>query len=520
MINKEEILKKLLKDLLEQRINRLEKRNIEQMKDIKLEKESYNKQGLLLKKLCSIKIEPKNNMKKNNTNRFSGRSRDKTPTNFRTKMKNSKNDNDNDKKMIRSKTPNIVMTRKNKESKKNEKKDNINKSKMSIKTIKNAKTSNNIKKISNMDRTKTNLNRNKKVIDNKNNIARKAKTPDIRQKNNSSRTKISTKSNNINNNKNKIKKEENNLKLIDIKVDDMKEFIETEEKKSKPEEVEKKEDITIEEKEEIKEKKEEKKICCFEPLMDNNKLINIISAFLDDSSQYNLFSCNKKLSKYLYEKLITNLELLKSNNNITSSSTIQDQINSLKLKYTNEVLNEEPPKFSLSKGTIKAIELLNEDNYNKIFNEKELNQPLNEILFVYRIFFQLLKVNNIYQIKDDKLFWMEASEYILKNNNGKTGEFFKDSINNFDFSIKNIYEVKKIVSGNEDKIKPTVFSKICSTTGLVIFLIKDSLEYIGVIHNIKKNIPFFSLKYLEFIGDLQNKIEKYKNYIKTINNNI
>ena len=112
MINKEEILKKLLKDLLEQRINRLEKRNIEQMKDIKLEKESYNKQGLLLKKLCSIKIEPKNNMKKNNTNRFSGRSRDKTPTNFRTKMKNSKNDNDNDKKMIRSKTPNIVMTRK------------------------------------------------------------------------------------------------------------------------------------------------------------------------------------------------------------------------------------------------------------------------------------------------------------------------------------------------------------------------------------------------------------------------
>jgi hypothetical protein len=115
---------------------------------------------------------------------------------------------------------------------------------------------------------------------------------------------------------------------------------------------------------------------------------------------------------------------------------------------------------------------------------------------------------------------MEASEYILKNNNGKTGEFFKDSINNFDFSIKNIYEVKKIVSGNEDKIKPTVFSKICSTTGLVIFLIKDSLEYIGVIHNIKKNIPFFSLKYLEFIGDLQNKIEKYKNYIKTISNNI
>ena len=121
MINKEEILKKLLKDLLEQRINRLEKRNIEQIKDIKLERESYDKQGLLLKKLCSIKIESKNNVKKNNnTNRLTGRSRDKTPNNFRTKLKNSKNDNDNDKKMIRSKTPNIVMNRKNKEKSRNE----------------------------------------------------------------------------------------------------------------------------------------------------------------------------------------------------------------------------------------------------------------------------------------------------------------------------------------------------------------------------------------------------------------
>ena len=64
MNNKEEILKKLLNNLLESRLKRLEKRNVEQMKDIKLEKESYQKQGLLLKKLCSVKIEPKKTLKK------------------------------------------------------------------------------------------------------------------------------------------------------------------------------------------------------------------------------------------------------------------------------------------------------------------------------------------------------------------------------------------------------------------------------------------------------------------------
>jgi len=70
---KEEILKKLLKNLLEERLSRLEKRNNEQTKDIKLEKDSYNKQELLVIKLCSIKIEQKKlNQKKNNNERNTG----------------------------------------------------------------------------------------------------------------------------------------------------------------------------------------------------------------------------------------------------------------------------------------------------------------------------------------------------------------------------------------------------------------------------------------------------------------
>ena len=56
---KEEILKALLKNILESRLSRLEKRNIEQTRDLKLEKDSFKKQELLVNKLCSIKIEPK-----------------------------------------------------------------------------------------------------------------------------------------------------------------------------------------------------------------------------------------------------------------------------------------------------------------------------------------------------------------------------------------------------------------------------------------------------------------------------
>ena len=320
------------------------------------------------------------------------------------------------------------MRKKKTELKEPIKNETLKKSKTPLKTSRKVPNS---KIPSYMAATSSNMNKNRKNNINKNSsvITKKAKTPDDKNKRNKKKTTKTTKDN-----------VENNLKLIDITVDDMKEYISPlEEIKSKNEEAPKEEAP-----------KEEKKLN-FEPLIEN-KIIGTISSFLDDEYQYNFFSCNKKLSKYLYEKLLNSLEKLNSQNDITSSSTIQDQINALKLKYKSEEFNSDPPKFELSKGAVKAIEMLNNEAYVKIFKIKELTPPLNEILLIYRIFFQLLKSNNIYNIKDDKLFWIEVCEYILNNNNDKTGEFFKESINNFDFSPKNIYEIKKIINGNLEKI--------------------------------------------------------------------
>ena len=226
-----------------------------------------------------------------------------------------------------------------------------------------------------------------------------------------------------------------------------------------------------------------------------------------------MYSCNKKLIKYLEEKLSSSLIILEVNNNINEYTTVQDQITSLKLKYKSDQFDIEPPKFSLSRGTVKAIELLNNGEYGKIFNDKELIPPLDTIIFVYRIFFQFLKDNDIKHIKDKKLFWIEASDFILNNSNGKIGDFFKDSVDNFDFNERNIYEAKILVNGKEDKLKPAYFTKICATTGLMIFLIKDTLEYCGVLLSLKKNVPSLCLRYLEYIADKQSKM---KNYIENI----
>ena len=41
----------------------------------------------------------------------------------------------------------------------------------------------------------------------------------------------------------------------------------------------------------------------------------------------------------------------------------------------------------------------------------------------------------------------------------------------------------------KNKIIPNYFSRICGTTGLLVFIVKDALEYCGVIINDKKTQP-------------------------------
>ena len=466
---KEEILKKLLKNLLEERLSRLEKRNNEQTKDIKLEKDAYNKQELLVKKLCSIKIEPKKlNQKKNNNERNTGfrdrnkdRIRDKTPNNLRIHKRNN-----SIKKQIgiRSMTPDVALRKKRVEKKDNTKTD--------VKVIKRPAKNNNKIPSYMMKREK---------------ISIKARTPDIKKRTKNNQKKINKVNNNI----------ETNLKLIDLKIEDMKEHIPNQERiseKVKEHNIEEQNiEIKPEETENINEEIENK----FDKLIED-KIIESISSFLDKETRYNFYSCNKKLIKYIKNKLDDTLAILEITNNISESQTIQDQINSLKLKYEGEQFEKEPPKFVLSKSTVKAIEFLNKEEKTKLFYNKELLPPLDNAIFIYKIFFQFLKDNDVKDIKD----------------------FFKNAVDNFEFTAKNIFEVKKIINGKEDQLKPASFSKICPTTGLIVFLIKDTLEYCGIILSLKKNIPSICLKYLEYIKEMQDKLKNYIENIREWSNSI
>jgi hypothetical protein len=203
----------------------------------------------------------------------------------------------------------------------------------------------------------------------------------------------------------------------------------------------------------------------------------------------------------------------KNINKISESEQISDKIRKIKLKYTNEQLSTEK-NFEISLSTSRALELLNEDLYKKIFKEK-LISPKNEIIMIYRIFFILINEKEITNTIDDTEFFKKISDYFLnKNNNFKLGELFKEKLKQFDVSPENIYKIKKITFNNIEKINSKYYSKICGTTSLVAFMIKDIAEFCGVIEDDKKNNPYILLKYYEYCQNVENKVNQFIQKLK------
>lgn len=68
----------------------------------------------------------------------------------------------------------------------------------------------------------------------------------------------------------------------------------------------------------------------------------------------------------------------------------------------------------MSKGTLKAVELLNDKMYLKLFTKDET--PSDDIILIYKIFFRLLDKKDIYTEERDS-FWKQTSEFFLSGRN-------------------------------------------------------------------------------------------------------
>ena len=548
------ILKDLLHKLLESRLTKLEIRNKSQMKDLKFSKNQYKKQEEYLNKL-SIERE---NKKKNHgiyTKTYNAL------TFYKSKYKGLQNSSKLDTSVNKYKKYNIrkaitpirgkdyvnnyMMEIENKNDKKKNKYSYV-KSRYMDETIIKATSSN--KRLFLTPEPHIKKKRKHQIKNSKNNNDTKAlniKVEDTK--------KIEKK--NTKNKKNATKKEENNIKRtivssIDLEPDQI-EFVKEELKKEEKEREEAELNLENEESSSFNKEKESnsnynesnsdsnesidssnknakqiiiiknkeiiKKFGEYINSLEGKNIVILISAFLDKKTKFSFFSCSRILIKQLVDYLDENYHYILDINKISESNSIEDQINNIKEKYNKEDLNSPKYAFSLSPNTVKSLDLLDRKMFNEIFKKSKLDPPLDKIIFIYRLLFQLIGKEEITNIESNNKFWEKSRNFILENNEGKTGTFFRNYISEFDFSCKNIYKMIKMVSGNEDKLRPLLFENICKTTGLIIFIIKDSLEYCGILHNDKRTfMPSILINYLEYLKGNINRVKKYIDNLKCL----
>ena len=251
-------------------------------------------------------------------------------------------------------------------------------------------------------------------------------------------------------------------------------------------------------------RKESNEIQIMKNFFKNNdeKYIHNIFKFLDKkdvialngSSKY----FNKKILNYLLKKL-------------------NEQKNDLEKIKLLTVYSPEPKNFKnfeFSIGASKSIELLNESIMSKIFQKSTI--PRIEILFVFKVFFQLINnpIKDLYN-NDKKEFWDSCRKVFLIEGNGKIGNYLNDIIinNKIDITEDNLYKLYELVNNKLNIITPSYFNKVCSTTALITFYLKDILTFLGIsIENedIKQNGYW---TYSNIIHSIENKINFILKYI-------
>ena len=237
----------------------------------------------------------------------------------------------------------------------------------------------------------------------------------------------------------------------------------------------------------------------------DDKIYAIISDFLSIDDLIRFKNTSKCFNKLFKTYIINNLQ--KDKIYFTNKKNRFDK-------------NNIPPKlsfsdFTISKGGLKAIKLLNEPSLNHVF--KDESKPVDDRLIIYRIFFQL--INHPYKFiqKDRKEeFWKKCQNYFSQEINGKTGDLLQKILDEKLINIEgdNLYKIYKLAENNLHKIYPNHFSTICGTTGLFVFLIKDILDFVGISNDQKiQNKAYWT--YVKIIDSIDNKI----NHINKLRNN-
>ena len=262
----------------------------------------------------------------------------------------------------------------------------------------------------------------------------------------------------------------------------------------------------------FKEEDKENNIDFIDVMKDNSKILNNILQFLPFKNKIYFLSINKLFSKERINLLINKREELNIILQLKENETIDDKIKYIKnnSNYSHnkkESLTKE--EFKLSKNCIKNLRKLNEEQNLKLFKENQINNnKITEINIIYRILLLFFDEKKLVEISDDTLFWKNCCNYLKdKGKDGKIGNFIINHANSFCFDHHTINLIESILIGNKNNILNGYYEKLCKTTGLIIPLIKEALEYCGILNISNNDISGKILDNLLYNKKLINKLD-------------
>ena len=200
-----------------------------------------------------------------------------------------------------------------------------------------------------------------------------------------------------------------------------------------------------------------------------------------------------------------------------NKQALEDFIMKIRLKYSNEELSKPFNDFQIARGAAKAVELLNNNElYGKLFNKLYIEKNEEDICNIYRILFVLFDEFNIANTSNNKLFWKKCTNYLKNNSNGNIGSFILLKLKNLSFEHKKLFLINKFLIGMKKTITASYYSKICGTTGLLIFIIKDVLEYWGIMLNERKTQPSRMLDTFSYYKNANDKLSLFIEFLSGI----
>jgi hypothetical protein len=376
-----------------------------------------------------------------------------------------------------------------------------------------------------------------KIKDNKNKEKNKSKIDDKKEKKeNKKKDDKKEGKKGIKNQKNKDNKEgekkeiKKDPKNVEVKKKEDKKENELKENNKKGEEKqEEKKDVVTKKEEEIKQ--ENKESIKSENKNDQNKIkendkVEEFNPKKEDKIKlskiifHRLINYYDKIHKFLNNEEIKNLLLLSKDSALSilpiikeiNSKQIQENekaIKEFKSKYKEEEYLKSIKPFEISKASIKVLEKLNEEKSANILISEKI--PNKDLIYIYRLFLQLINKDKEINNKNDKEFWNLAKDKIFTNKKGELSENVKEMLTQLNFSEENLRLVNNIYKECMDKFSiPKYYNNLCPTTGIFFFLVKEILEYCGILVGKKTSIPL-THKRLDYELKLKKKNEEKLN---------